>query len=162
MLPCAAQPRVDRCGYSAAIRVAKHYEKRHVQMPSRILQTSPNFRREDISRDADDEQLAKPGIENQLWRYPRIAATQDRRIGMLPLGKISEDLLLHGRKSRRPGDKSRIPRFQELQGVLGIPSGIGNHAHTGGLGATLILAPPTGRRPQPSRIAALPRLRTTG
>src|SRR6187402_2175529 len=132
MLPCAAQPRLDRCCYRAAIRVAKHDEEKRVQMPPRILQTPPNFRREDISRDANDEQLAEPGIENQLWRYPRITATQDGGIGILPLGEFSENFLLHRWKSRRPGDKSRVPRFQALQGVVGTPSGIGNHAHVGG------------------------------
>ena len=27
----------------------------------------------------------KPGVENQLWRHPGIAATEDGGIGMLPL-----------------------------------------------------------------------------
>ena len=131
MLPCAAQPRVDRCGYSAAIRVAKHDEKGRVQMPPRILQTPRDFRRQDISRDADDEQLAEPSVENELRRYSGITAAQDGGIGMLPLGEFSENFLLHRWKSRRASDKPRIPRFQALQGVVGIPCGIGNQTHTG-------------------------------
>jgi hypothetical protein len=162
MLPCTAQPRLDRCGYSAAIRVAKHDEEQRLQMPPRILQTPRDFQREHISCDADNEQLAESGVEDQLGRHARIAATQDGGIGMLPLGKISENFLLHRWKSRRPGDKSRVPCFQALQGVLGTPSGIGNHAHAGGLVATAHPRLPYRPRPQPSRIAALPRFRTTG
>src|SRR6476661_10615501 len=152
MLPCTAQPRLDRCGYSAAIRVTEHNEERRVQMTARVLQAARDFRRQDISSDTDDEQLAEPSVENQLWRYPGITAAQDGGIWMLPLTKFSEDLLLQRRKSRRTRDKPSVPRFQTLQGIVGIPSGIGNHAHTGGLGATLILAPALGAAPQPSRI----------
>src|SRR4030095_5350336 len=104
MLPCAAQPGFDRCRYSTAIRMAEHDEEQRLQMPPRILQTPSDFRRQDISRDADDEQLAESGVENQLRRYSGITATQDRRIGVLPLCEISEDLLLHRGKSRRACD----------------------------------------------------------
>jgi hypothetical protein len=111
MLPCAAQPRVDRCGYSAAIRMAEHDEKRRAQMPPRVLQAPRDFRREDISRDADDEQVTQPGVENQLRRYPGITATQDRGMRMLPLGEFSENFLLHLGKPRRAGYEPRVPGF---------------------------------------------------
>ena len=44
-------------------------------------------------RDADDEELAKAGIENQFGRHPRIAAAQDGRVGMLAFCEIGEDFL---------------------------------------------------------------------
>jgi hypothetical protein len=44
---------------------------------------------------------------------------------MLPLGEFSENFLLYRWKSRRAGDKPRVPRFQALQGVVGLKSGIG-------------------------------------
>ena len=34
-----------------------------------VLQAPCDFRRHHIPRDADDEQLAKPGIEDQLRRH---------------------------------------------------------------------------------------------
>jgi len=58
---------------------------------------------------------------------------------MLPLGEISEDLLLHRRKSRRSGDKPCVSLFQALQGVVGLPSGIRSRAHAGGVVAALLL-----------------------
>ena len=139
-LPCAPQPRVDRCGYSAAIRVAEHDEKGSVQMTARILQAARDLRREHISRDADDEQLAEAGIENQLRRYPRITATQDRGIGTLSLCEFSENFFLHRGKSRPAGDKPRVALFQALQGFVGRRSGIGNRAHVSDVVGALILA----------------------
>ena len=140
MLPCAAQPRVDGCGYSAAVRVAEHDEKGRVQMAARILQAACDFRRQHISRYADDEQLTESGIENQLCWHARITATQNRRVGTLPLDEISEDLLLHRRKCRRACDKSRVALFQPLEGVVGRGSGIGNRAHVINVVGVLILA----------------------
>src|SRR4029434_917434 len=93
MLPCAVQPRLDRCRYSTAIRVAEHDEERRVQMTARILQTPSDLRREHISRDANDEQLAEAGAEHQLARHSRVAATQDRRVVILRLARITEFLL---------------------------------------------------------------------
>jgi len=49
--------------------------------------------------------LAKPGIEDQLRRHARIAAAQDRRVGMLPPREVGEDFLLHGREARGAGDE---------------------------------------------------------
>jgi hypothetical protein len=51
-----------------------------------------------------------------------------------------------------------------LQGILPIPPGIGNRAHVSWAVAALKPGSPyhSGTAPQPSRIAALPRLRTTG
>ena len=111
--------RVDRCGDSAAIRVAEHDEKRRVQMPARVLQAPRDFRREDISRDADDEQLAKAGVEDQLGRHPGVAATEDGGIRMLALKEICEDLLLHGGESRGPGDEPFIACFEAQQCFVG-------------------------------------------
>jgi len=67
---------------------------------------------QNVSRHADDTQLAKPRIEDQFGRHPRIAAAQDCRIGMLALGEISEDFLLHGWESRGPGDETFVSPFE--------------------------------------------------
>jgi len=119
VLPFAMDARVDRCGDCAAICVAKHYEKGRLQMAARVLQAPRDFRRYHISRDADDEQLAKAGVEDQLGRHPGVAATEDGGIRMLALKEICEDLLLHGRESRGPGDESFIARFESQQCFVG-------------------------------------------
>ena len=131
MLPCAMDARVDRCGDCAAICVAEDDEERRLQMAARVLQAPYDFRRYHISRDPDDEQVTKAGIEDQLGWHAGVAATENGGIRMLALKEICEDLLLHGGESRGPGDKPRVPRFQALQGVAGRRCGIGNRAHAG-------------------------------
>ena len=81
------------------------------------------------------------GVEDQLRRHPRIAATQDRGVGMLALGEIGEDLLLHRGESRGPGDESFVARFRRSNASSA---------------ESVVFSD------QPSRTAALPRLRTTG
>jgi hypothetical protein len=44
--------------------VAEDDEERRLQMAARVLQAPRDFRRYHISRDADDEQLAKAGVED--------------------------------------------------------------------------------------------------
>ena len=119
VLPCAMDARVDRCGDCAAICVAEDDEERRLQMAARVLQAPRDFRRYHISRDADDEQLAKAGVEDQLGWHPGVAATEDGGIRMLALKEICEDLLLHGRESRGPGDESFIARFEAQQCFVG-------------------------------------------
>jgi len=58
--------------------------------------------------------LAKPGIEDQLRRHARIAAAQDRRVGMLPPREVGEDFLLHGREARGAGDERSFPALRRL------------------------------------------------
>jgi hypothetical protein len=119
VLPCAMDARVDRCGDCAAICVAEDDEERRLQMAARVLQAPRDFRRYHISRDADDEQLAKAGVEDQLGWHPGVAATEDGGIRMLALKEICEDLLLHGGQSRGPGDESFIARFEAQQCFVG-------------------------------------------
>ena len=89
--------------------------------------------------------MKRNGVENQLRWYLGITATQDRGVGMLPLCEFSENFFAHRRKSRHAGDKPRVPRFQALQGVVGIPPRIRNCARVGGVVAALTLASPTTR-----------------
>jgi len=58
--------------------------------------------------------LAKPGIEDQLRRHARIAAAQDRHVGMLPPREVGEDFLLHGREARGAGDERSFPALRRL------------------------------------------------
>ena len=109
-MPCSFG--VDRRGDGTAIRVAEHEEERRLQMATRVLQASCDFRRNHVSRNADDEQFAEAGSENQLGRNPRIAATQNGRVGMLAFCEIGENFFLRGREMRRPGDESLIARFE--------------------------------------------------
>jgi hypothetical protein len=111
--------RVDRSGDCAAICVAEDDEERRLQMAARVLQAPRDFRRDHISRDADDEQLTKSGVEDQLGWHPGVAATEDGGVRVLALKEICEDLLLHGGESRRPGDESFIARFEAQQCFVG-------------------------------------------
>ena len=58
-----------RHGNGAAAGESEHDEERRLQMTPGVLQAPCDFRRHHIPRDADDEQLAKPGIEDQLRRH---------------------------------------------------------------------------------------------
>ena len=115
----AAQARVDRRGNGATIGMAEHDEERRVEVATRVLQAGGDFRRQDISRDADDEQFTEAGIEDQFRRHSGIAATQDRGVGMLPFRELGQDFLLHRGESRSAGDKSFVACLESLQRFVG-------------------------------------------
>jgi hypothetical protein len=71
MLPGAMQLRVDCRSDGAAIRMTEHEEERRLQMVTSVLQAPRDFRLPStLPAHADDEQLAKAGIENQFGRHP--------------------------------------------------------------------------------------------
>src|SRR4029450_9575876 len=57
-------------------------------------------------------------------------------VGLLALGEIGEDFLLHGEELRGAGDESRIPGLHELQGLVGRRRGIENRVHGTGVCAS--------------------------
>ena len=65
-------------------------------MRSGVLQAAHDFRRDDIAGDANDEELAKVGVEKELGGNPRVAATEDGRVRMLSSGEIGECLFANG------------------------------------------------------------------
>ena len=128
-LPRAVQPAVDRHGNGAAAGVSEHDEEWRLQMAPGVLQAPCDFRRHHIPRDADDEQLAKTRFEDQLRRHARIAAAQDRRVGMLPPREVGEDFLLHGREARGAGDEAFVSGLEAVECLVGRERGFGVRAH---------------------------------
>src|SRR6478736_5350712 len=102
-----------------ATLVAKDHEQRRPQMQTCILQRAGDFRRENVARDADDEQFAQPSIENPLGRHARVAATQDRRVRALRLGELGEGFSAEDGFASLAPDKSLIPIDEPLQRLIG-------------------------------------------
>ncbi|MBK8120001.1 MAG: hypothetical protein IPK39_13135 [Sulfuritalea sp.] len=77
------------------------------------------------------KQFAKSGVENEFWRYPAVAAAANRDVGLLPFGKIGQNLLLHGRKARLAIHEAQVAGFQAGEGFLGgaygFDSVVGTH-----------------------------------
>jgi hypothetical protein len=48
-----------------------------------VLEGSRHLRRDDIPGEPHHEQLAEPGVEQELRRHPRVAASEDGDGGML-------------------------------------------------------------------------------
>ena len=48
------------------------------------------------------------GVEHELRRHARIAATQDRRVRLLPFCQVGENLLLHGWEARLAANEPRV------------------------------------------------------
>ena len=111
--------RRQRRGDRPATLVAEDHEQRSLQVRTRILQRSSDFRREHVARDADDEQLSQAGIENPLGRHARVAATEDRRVGALGLGEIGEGLSSEGGAPSLAPEKPLIPFDQPPQRLIG-------------------------------------------
>ena len=67
-----------------------------LQMGRGVLQGSQNGGPEHVARHADDEQFAERGIEHQFRRDSAVAAAEDGGVGLLALGQLGQDVLLHG------------------------------------------------------------------
>jgi hypothetical protein len=59
-------------------------------MNARILQAAGDFRRQHITGDTHDEELSQSGSEQQLRGNPRIAATENHRMGSLVFCEFRE------------------------------------------------------------------------
>ena len=90
----------ERRLHRAAALVAQHDEQRRVQVHAGVLQRAHDLGRDHVAGHANDEELAEARVEHQLGRHARIAAAEDRGVGLLALGELGEDLLLHGREAR--------------------------------------------------------------
>jgi len=88
-------------------------------MNPRVLQRSHHLGRDHVARDPNDEQLAEAGVEDQLRRYPGIAAPTDSRVRLLTLREGGEDLLLNGREPRFATDETLVAGNQTRKCLLG-------------------------------------------
>ena len=70
---------------------------------------SHDCRTDDIAGDANHEQLAEAGVEDELRGNARIAAADDGGVGTLPLRELRQDFLLHGREAAAPRRIVRYP-----------------------------------------------------
>lgn len=116
----------------AAACVAHDDEKRRLKVRRCVLQRAQDRRPEHIACDADDKELAERRIEDKFGRHAAVAAAQDRRIGLLPFGKVGKDLLLHRWKSRPPADEALIARLEAAERLVRCMgrSGIRGHGRT--------------------------------
>ena len=109
--------RLDR----TAALVAEHHEQRRAQMQAGVLQRPQDRRPEHVASDADDEQLAETGVENEFGRYPAVAATENRDVRLLPLGQFGQHLLLYRRKTCLPAHKAQIALLEPGQRRISSP-----------------------------------------
>ena len=93
-------------------------EQWRVQVRASVLQRPLDCGAEDISCHAYDEQLAETGIEQELRRHPAVAAPEHGGIGLLALGEIPQDFLLHRREPCAAADEARIAFLQTREGLL--------------------------------------------
>ena len=115
--PCALGR--QRGLHGAAAFVTEHDEQRRVQVHRGVLQRAHDFSGDHVAGDADDEQLAEPRVEDQLGRHARVAAAEDRRVRLLALGELGENLLLHGREPRLAADETLVARDEARKRLIG-------------------------------------------
>ena len=88
----ALEFRCERRLHRAAAFVSEHHEQLRLEVRARVLEAAPDFRRHNVARHTNDEQVAEFRIENQLRRHPRVAAAEDGRKRALALDEIGEHL----------------------------------------------------------------------
>src|SRR5689334_5969409 len=76
----------------AATLVAEDQEERCTELSRGVLDASHDLRRHHVSRDANDEKLTEPGIENDFGGDARVAAAEDGRVRPLRGGEIRQRL----------------------------------------------------------------------
>ncbi len=69
--------------HGAAARVPEHDDEPRAEPLGRELDAADLRRRDDVARDADDEQVAEALIEHDLDRHARVRAAEDRRERLL-------------------------------------------------------------------------------
>src|SRR4051812_11705917 len=88
-------------------------------MHAGILQRSEYLGRDHVARDADDEQFAAAGVENQFRRHARIAAAEDGRVWPLAPGERGEHFLLNGWEPRFALEEALVAGDQTLERFVG-------------------------------------------
>jgi hypothetical protein len=94
--------------HRAASLMAQDHEERRVQVGARILHAAHNLRRNHVSGDSNDEQLAEIGIENQFGWYARIATAENGRERLLASRQVGKSLLADGWKTGAPLKESVV------------------------------------------------------
>jgi hypothetical protein len=69
--------------------MAEDHEERSMKMSAGVMETGHDFGGNDVTGDADDEEFAQIGIEDQLGRDPRVAAAENRGVGVLALARAA-------------------------------------------------------------------------
>ena len=76
-----------RRGHGTAVLVSHDDDQRHVQMFGRVLDAGGLVVARNVAGDADREDVAQPLVEDDLGRYARIGARQDRAMRSLTGGQ---------------------------------------------------------------------------
>src|SRR4029078_11659597 len=108
----AMEFRCERRLHRAAAFVSEHHDKLRLEVRACVLEAAKDFRRHNVARYTNDEQVAKFRIENQLRRHPRVAAAEDGRKRALALDEIGEHLRRGPQKAWLTAQKARVARHQ--------------------------------------------------
>ena len=73
----------ERRLHRAAALVPQHHEERRLQVRAGVLEAPQDLGGHDVARDAHDEEIPEPLVEQELRRNPGVAAPEDR--GKRPL-----------------------------------------------------------------------------
>ena len=87
-------------------------------MGAGVLNTGHDLGGNDVARDADDEELAKVGIEDEFGRNARVAAAEDGGVGALFLGESGEGFLADGGEARFTGDEAFVAIDEPAESLL--------------------------------------------
>ena len=130
----------DRGTHRAALGVSHHDDQAGPELAGRELDGPDERRRDDVARDADDEEIAEALVEDELRRRPRIRAAEDGRERPLPRGEArvpaSNGLAF-------AGDEALIAFHQAVERVFGR-GGVGGVGARHGKRAFLLEGPRSG------------------
>ena len=111
----ALKLRGDRGIHCPASLVAHDDEKRRVQVQARVLQRTHDRGPEHVASHANDEEFPERCVEHEFGRDAAVAASQQRRVGMLPFREVCEDFLLDGWEARKAIDETLVALFEALE-----------------------------------------------
>src|SRR6516164_3010520 len=77
-------------------------------MSAGVLNAGHDLGGDDVTRDADDEEFTKVGIEDEFGRNARVAAAEDGGVGALFLGESGERFLADGGEARFTGNEALV------------------------------------------------------
>jgi len=98
--------------------VTEDDEERRAQDRARVLHRAHDLGRDHVPGDANDEQLAEPRVEKQLDGHARIAAAEDRRVGLLPGRELLQDLFPHRREPGLAAEEAFVPGYEPRERLL--------------------------------------------
>jgi hypothetical protein len=99
--------------------VSQNNKQGRVQVCASVLKTAHDFRGDHVSGDANDEELAEVGIEDQFGRDARIAAAEDSGVGALLAGKVGQSLFADGGEVRLSSEKALVASDKFIQRLVG-------------------------------------------